>query len=109
MEQSPQLDKKFLALFWNRKVNYRLHKLALVVCFISQMNLIHNFPSCSFNIHLFISLPNTRHLQNSLFATDFHTEIVYAFLLSSYLLRALSVSSCRNNTCIWRHLNKSKF
>jgi len=43
---------------WNPKFHYRVHKNQSRAHIVSQMNLIHNHQSYSFNIHFNITLPS---------------------------------------------------
>jgi hypothetical protein len=79
-----QLVKKFLALLWNTKVHYRVHKRPPLVPILNQVNAVHNFPFCVRSI-LIVSSCLRVGLPSGLFPSDFRAKLLYAFLISPYV------------------------
>jgi hypothetical protein len=71
------------SVLWNRMVHYRVHKSLPLVPILSQIDPVHTIPPSLWS-NLRLCLPS------SLFPSGFPTNILYAFLFSSVVLRATS-------------------
>jgi hypothetical protein len=79
---SHSASQEIPCLLWIPKLHYRVHKSPPLVSVLSQINLIHTFPSCFPKIHSNIILPSTSSLPSGLFRLGLPTKIPYAFLIS---------------------------
>jgi hypothetical protein len=84
--------QEFPNILWDLQVHYRVHKRPPLVHMLNQINPAHTIPS--YLRHILISSNHTRLcLPSGLFSSGFLTKILYAFLLSPFVLLALPISS----------------
>jgi hypothetical protein len=91
------------SILWNPKVQYRVHESPALVLILNQIYPTHTTPSYLSKIHFSIVHPLRLGLSSGLFPCGFPTNILYAFLLSPFMLNALPISS--SLTCsFWLYL-----
>jgi hypothetical protein len=84
--------QQFPNILWNPKVHYRVHKSPILVPILSQINPVHAITSYVRSI-LILSTHLCHRLPSGLFPSGIHTKIIYAFLVSEFVLHALPISS----------------
>jgi hypothetical protein len=79
---SHSASQEISCFYGPKKVHYRLHISPPLVPILSQMRLVHIFPSCFPKIHSGITSHLRPRLPSGLFPSWFPTKILYALLIS---------------------------